>query len=77
MAVWLYAAIRPRFGAGTATAILAGVVLWALECFFPNIVMAAFSVLSGRLFWLATIIPLVELPLATLAGAWVYREEAA
>ena len=27
--VWLYAAIRPRFGAGPKTAIIAGVFVWA------------------------------------------------
>jgi hypothetical protein len=28
--VWLYAAIRPRFGAGAKTAVCAGLVVWAL-----------------------------------------------
>lgn len=28
--VWLYAAIRPRFGAGPRTAIIAGVAVWFL-----------------------------------------------
>ncbi len=26
--VWLYAAIRPRFGAGAGTAVIAGVAVW-------------------------------------------------
>src|SRR5262249_22206685 len=29
-AVWLYAAIRPRFGAGPRTALIAGVAVWVL-----------------------------------------------
>lgn len=75
--VWLYAAIRPRFGPGPRTAVMAGVVTWGLECLIPNVAMAMFGVLTGQLLWLATIIPLVELTLAALCGAWLYREEPA
>ena len=28
--VWLYAAIRPRYGAGAGTAIMAGVAVWVM-----------------------------------------------
>jgi hypothetical protein len=73
-AVWLYAAIRPRFGAGPRTALVAGVAMWALTCLIPNLAMAGFGLLTGKLLFLATVIPLVEMPLATLAGAWAYRE---
>lgn len=72
--VWLYAAIRPRFGPGPKTAIIAGLVIWGFECVIPNLAMAGFGVLTGRLLLLATAIPAVELPLAALSGAWLYRE---
>jgi hypothetical protein len=35
MAVWLYAAIRPRFGAGAKTALIAGVAFWSSPDFSP------------------------------------------
>ena len=75
VAIWLYAAIRPRYGAGVRTAIVAGVAVWALSCLLPNVAMFAFGLIgTARLFWLWTTWPLVETVLATVAGAWVYRE---
>jgi hypothetical protein len=75
VAMWLYAAIRPRYGGGVRTAVVAGVAVWALSCFFPNVAMLAFGLIgSTRLFVLWTLWPLVETVLATVAGAWVYRE---
>jgi len=75
VSIWLYAAIRPRYGAGVRTAIVAGIAVWALSCLFPNVALFAFGLIgSARLFWLWTLWPLVETVLATVAGAWVYRE---
>jgi hypothetical protein len=75
VSVWLYAAIRPRYGAGVRTATTAGVAVWALSCLFPNVAMYAFGLIaSARLFWLWTLWPLVESVAATIAGAWIYRE---
>ena len=75
ISVWLYAAIRPRYGAGARTAVIAGVAVWALSCLLPNVALVAFGLIgSARLFWLWTLWPLVETSLATVAGAWIYRE---
>jgi hypothetical protein len=73
-AVWLYAALRPRFGAGLRTALLTSVVMWVLTCMIPNFALAALGILTGRLLWLSTWVPMIEMALATVAGAWVYRE---
>lgn len=72
--VWLYAAIRPRYGPGARTAVIAGIAVWALSCLFPNIAMYVFGLFTTELFWFSTIGPLVEAVLASLAGAWIYRE---
>src|SRR5262249_14722955 len=37
--VWLYAAIRPRFGAGPKTSMMAAIVLWFLAYFWPSLGM--------------------------------------
>lgn len=74
VAVWLYAAIRPRYGAGPRTAVVAGLAVWALSCLFPNLALYAFGLIGGGLFWIWTLWPLVASVAATLAGAWVYRE---
>ena len=36
-AVWLYAAIRPRYGAGAKTALCAGSAVWFLACAYPGV----------------------------------------
>lgn len=72
--IWLYAAIRPRFGVGPKTAVLAGVAMWfmnyALGGSFP--VIAHWVPL--RLAAIGEAIGLVEVLLAALAGAWLYKE---
>ena len=72
--IWLYAAIRPRYGPGAATALRAGFAVWLF-------VHATFSLAAGSMDLLPQKIMLISaawsLPttlLATLAGAWLYRE---
>jgi hypothetical protein len=75
-AVWLYAAMRPRFGPGPKTAILAGLAVWACAHLFSGAYLAGGfpGLITPRLAWLPVAWGLVEAPLATLAGAWLYRE---
>lgn len=75
--VWLYAAIAPKYGAGMRTALIAGVVVWALSCLAPNITLVTFGVFDTRLFWFASAWPLVEHVVAAIAGAKVYRGRSA
>jgi|SRR5271167_1957905 len=35
--IWIYAAIRPRFGAGVKTAVFAGVAVWIIGSLLPNL----------------------------------------
>ena len=73
--VWLYAAIRPRYGPGAKTAILAGLLGWVLLYAFWYIYNIAWELFPPGLVRTSTIWGLFELPLATLVGAWLYREE--
>lgn len=75
LAVWVYAAIRPRFGAGPLTAISAGLVVWALSILYPTAASLPLDMFPRRLLAMATIWEIFEIPIATLAGAWLYREE--
>ncbi len=72
--VWLYAAIRPRFGAGVRTAVIAGLFIWfsmwvlgfgslILQGLYPNDLIIT-SIVWG----------LFEVPLAAVAGAYLYKE---
>jgi hypothetical protein len=71
-AVWLYAAIRPRFGPGAMTAIRAALTAWFFGSFLMGIAM-----------WNLTLMPLSPLELfleliastiAVLSGAALYKE---
>ena len=75
--VWLYAAIRPRFGPGPRTAVVAGVVVWLLLFVFQLAFLASVGVLPGDYVLIACVWTLVEVPLAAVAGAWLYVEKEA
>ena len=46
LAVWIYSAIRPRYGAGPKTAIIAGLLVW----FFHSLFVSRFSLSLFDLF---------------------------
>ncbi len=76
LAVWLYAAIRPRFGAGPTTALYAGFGVWVLGYLLPTLVWVPMELFPGRLVRIALLAGLVEVLVATLAGASLYKEQA-
>src|SRR2546422_8917665 len=70
--VCLYAAIRPRFGAGPSTAAIAALSVWFLTSWM-HLVWAVFTAvpIADALVPLVVNLPLVVL--AGLAGGWLYR----
>jgi hypothetical protein len=72
--VQLYAAIRPRFGAGPATAVKAGIYVWVLTGLLHAVSEAPMGLLPQRLYVIGTLVSLVSFPLAAVAGAKFYRE---
>ena len=74
--VWLYAAIRPRFGAGVNTALCAAAMVWFLAYVYPSIGFAVMGVFPTRLIAIGIVWGLGELLLAGVAGAWLYQEPA-
>ena len=72
--VWLYAAMRPRLGAGPGTAAAAAVVAWWLAFAFPQIGNILTGMVPGGLAATGMAWGLVELVVAAVAGAWLYRE---
>ena len=72
--VWLYAAIRPRYGAGPGTAARAGVFVWffaSLVCMVVIVNMGLFSFNAVPVVW-----ELAQAILATILGASLYKEGA-
>jgi len=75
VAIWIYVAIRPRFGPGVKTAIYAGLAVWILSVLFPNVAfMHVAKLFSNHLTFYTTLGGLVEVLIGTIAGASVYRE---
>ena len=73
-AVWIYAAVRPRLGAGPKTAICIGLIVWVLTSLFTTLGQLPTGIFPTRLLIIPLVWGLVELPLGTVAGAWLYRE---
>ncbi|MGA2483949.1 MAG: hypothetical protein ABSF92_12620 [Candidatus Acidiferrales bacterium] len=73
-AIWLYAVARPRFGPGPKTAIFTGLGCWVLAYVLGSLSAGAMGLVPYRLLVIGTIVGLVEILLASLAGAWVYKE---
>ena len=75
--IWVYAAIRPRFGAGVTTAVIAGLAVWVLGSLLPNLSLMWFAGLfSGHLTVLTTLGGVVEIVVGAIAGAALYQESA-
>jgi hypothetical protein len=72
--VWLYAAARPRLGPGPQTAVLTGLAFWAFAYAIPAADHVAAGLAPGRLTLTVTLILLVGTVLASVCGAWLYRE---
>jgi hypothetical protein len=72
--VWVYAMMRPRLGAGPKTAIIAAVVMW----FGVYLYNAGFFIMifgtPVKSMAIACLWGLVEYSLASIAGAWIYKE---
>jgi len=73
-AIWLYAAVRTRFGPGPRTAIVAGVAYWIIGYALPDIGIAQTGVFPVKLLVLTNLGGLGIIILATLVGASFYRE---
>ncbi len=73
-AVWLYAAIRPRYGAGPKTALCAGLAVWGLGYLLASVAPLVLELFPARVMVIGLVVGLVEVLAATLVGAWLYRE---
>lgn len=74
--VWLYAAMRPRFGPGPKTAILAGLAVWVTAVVY-HLDWLLMGLMSTTTYAMAVIAGLVQLLAASWFGAMLYTEEVA
>ena len=78
VAVGLFAALRPRYGPGLKTAARAGLICWLVTGVVPFVIFFS-AVLRFRVppmeFWIGLATYLMAIIVATIAGAWVYKEQ--
>ena len=72
--IWLYAAIRPRYGPGPKAAIRAALFVWTILYAFWYVYNIAWEIFPRDMVTISTVWGFFELPIATLVGAWLYRE---
>ncbi len=75
-AVWIYAGIRPRFGAGATTAVYAGLATWLLAYLVPQAFFLVTPLFPASVLWAGIIVGLFQVVIATVAGAYFYQEAA-
>jgi hypothetical protein len=72
--LWVYAAIRPRFGAGPKTGVIAGLAVWFFISFLHALGEAPMLLFPQRLYAIGVVVALFQLPIATAVGAYLYKE---
>jgi hypothetical protein len=75
--VWLYAMIRPRYGPGPRTALIAGLFIWVGLGVFHALGEWPIGIFTTGTWVKAVGSALLAWPLATIAGAKIYSEPAA
>jgi hypothetical protein len=73
-AVWMYAAMRSRYGAGLGTALRAGCAAWFLASFLVNLANYPLDLFPVRLIVLPSLAEFIAFELATILGGWTYKE---
>lgn len=73
---WLYAAIRPRYGAGPKTAIICSIYLWIVSSLLMVVVLIPWNLWPRDLSIIALVVSLVEYIVAGLLAGYLYREQA-
>jgi len=72
--LWVYAAIRPRFGAGAKTAVIAGVAVWFFAGLLHSVGEGPMGLFPQQMYTVGTIVELVKYAVAGAVGAYVYKE---
>ena len=71
--MWLYAAIRPRYGPGPKTAAIAGLALWVLIG-MTHASWALFGSLPANIVLAPDLAHLPAVIVGAVVGAWLYKE---
>ena len=72
--VFFYAASRPRFGAGPRSALIVSFALWLGAWVVTMMGYQMMGLFPVRMLIVWAVVGLVEVMLAGMLGAWIYRE---
>lgn len=75
--IWLYVAIRPRFGPGPKTALIAAAVIWLIGWPLGMVAALAMHTVPRELALYSSLLGIPEMAIAILVGAALYKEEPA
>lgn len=75
MLIFIYVAIRPRFGPGPITALLTACVVWLVSHFPCLVAIDVYGLFTFAQLAKIGVWGLFETIIATLAGAWIYNED--
>ncbi|HUE88604.1 MAG TPA: hypothetical protein VMO26_21205 [Vicinamibacterales bacterium] len=73
LVVWTYASMRPRFGPGVKTAVLAGLVPY-LAITLVILGFTTMGMFTMPIFLKSSVLQFVNIMAGTIAGAWAYKE---
>jgi hypothetical protein len=76
MLVWIYAAMRPRFGPGAKTAMLSAFTVWVFGFLFYLDWLYA-GMMTPATYAIVSVVMLVTLAIAAWVGCMLYKEEGA
>lgn len=72
--IWVYAAARPRLGAGAGAAIKVGFAAWIFAGLMLSVSMWNLHLMPAGMMLASAIWMLVGIVVAALCGAWLYKE---
>lgn len=73
--VWMYAAIRPRFGAGPKTGICAGLTVWGFFYLLPGIAQTMMGMYPVSILVKVVIFQAIFMSAAGYVGGMLYKED--
>lgn len=74
VALLVYTAARPRFGAGVKTAIWSGLLTWFAVEAIPQISNMPFPFYEKSFYWKWIGLEIVPVVIGAVLGAWIYKE---
>jgi hypothetical protein len=72
--IWLYATLRPKFGAGPKTAIITGLAVWFFVWLLGFGGTMVQDLYPGKIVLTSLIWGFFEVPISALVGAWLYKD---